>query len=69
MKTIQAYQTEDGKVFQTEIEAANHEASKALMPEIEEFMISDACKYNNQAHAKICRNTVVAWVLWQARKN
>ena len=67
MKTIQAYQTEDGKVFQTELEALNHEKSKELMPEIEEFMISHS-KYNNQAHAKICRNTVVAWVLWKAKK-
>lgn len=66
MKTIEAYQTDDGQIFASLTEALVHEECKKLMPEINAFMTSDACKYNNVAHAKIVRNTLLAWHFWKA---
>ena len=66
MKTVEAYQTEDGKIFKSIIEAKVHEECEKLMPEINAFLTSDACKYNNVAHAKVVRNTLLAWNFWKA---
>ena len=66
MKTIEAYQTDDGKVFASITEARVHEECEKLMPEINAFIISKACKYNNVAHAKIIINTLLAWHFWKA---
>lgn len=66
MKTIEAYQTSDGKIFKSLTEARVHEECEKLMPEINAFMSSVDCRYNNQAQAKIVRNTLLAWHFWKA---
>ncbi len=65
MKTIKAYQTSDGKIFESLTEAKVHEKCEKLMPEINAFMSSKDCKYNNQAHARIVINTLIAWHFWK----
>ena len=65
MKTIEAYQTDDGKIFKSLTEARVHEECEKLIPEIDAFMTSEACKYNNQAHSKIVKNTLLAWNFWK----
>jgi hypothetical protein len=66
MKTIQAYQTDDGQIFTSLTEARVHEECEKLMPEINAFMNSADCKYNNCAHAKIVKNTLLAFHFWKA---
>jgi hypothetical protein len=66
MKTIEAYQTDDGQIFASLTQARVHEECKKIVPEIKAFMDSADCKYNNQAHAKIVRNTLFAWHFWKA---
>ena len=66
MKTIEAYQTDDGRIFGSLTEARVHEECEKHMPEISAFIESDACKYNNGAHKKIVQNTLLAWIFWKA---
>lgn len=66
MKTVEAYQTDDGKIFKSLTEARVHEECEKLMPEIKAFIESNACKYNNQPQALIVRNTLLAWHFWKA---
>jgi hypothetical protein len=66
MKTIEVYKTDDGKLFENITEARVHEEYQKHMPEINAFVSSDACKYNNSAHKKIVENTLLAWIFWKA---
>jgi hypothetical protein len=64
MERIAAYQTADGKIFADAQDAIKHDKYLAMMPEIELFMNSSYCQYNNQAHRKIVENTILAWKDW-----
>ena len=66
MKTIEAFQTDDGQIFESITQARVHEEYKKHMPEINAFIASDVCKYNNSAHKKIVENTLLAWIFWKA---
>jgi hypothetical protein len=66
MKTIKAYQTDDGQIFASLTKARVHEECEKLMPEINAFINSEDCKYNNSAHATIVKNTLLAWHFWKA---
>jgi hypothetical protein len=64
MREITAYETTDGKIFGTSDEASEHQAYLAIKPEIDLFLNSSYCKYNNCAHQKIVENTIIAWKAW-----
>ena len=66
MKAIEAYQTDDGQIFHSLLEAEIHEEREKHMPEINAFIASNACKYNNCSHKKIVQNTLLAWIFWKA---
>ena len=66
MKKIEAFQTTDGKLFSTTAEATEHQDYLDAKPEIEAFINSKFCKYNNQAHRKIVETTIIAWKKWKA---
>jgi hypothetical protein len=66
MKTIEAYLTDDGKIFKSLTEARVHEEIQKHMPEINAFIHSESCKYDNVAHRKIVENTLLAWIFWKA---
>lgn len=66
MKTIEAYQTDDGRIFGSLTEAKVHEECKVIMPEIEAFMQSDACNYKSKHQQAIIKNSILSWVFWKA---
>jgi len=66
MKKIEVWETDDGQVFKSITEARVHEECEKHMPEINAFIASDSCKYNNSAHKKIVENTLLAWIFWKA---
>lgn len=66
MQKIEVYKTKDGTLFENYTQARVHEEYQKHKPEIDAFIQSDACKYNNSAHKKIVENTLLAWIFWQA---
>tara|TARA_R110000868_G_scaffold25596_2_gene99721 strand:- start:627 stop:830 length:204 start_codon:yes stop_codon:yes gene_type:complete len=64
MNQITAYQTTDGKLFSSSTDATKHQQYLAMKPEIDLFIKSSYCKYNNCAHSKIVENTILAWKAW-----
>ena len=68
MNKIEAFQTSDGKLFSSQTMAAAHEDSLKMQPDIQAFIKSRFCKYNNVAHKKIVENTIIAWEQWKEIK-
>jgi len=67
MKTIQAFVTDDGKLFPNEQQAAYHEMFLSKQQVVEDFLASDLNVYLGQAQKSIARNTVINWELWKAK--
>ncbi len=68
MKTIEAYQTDDGEVFKSVNDAKMHEELQAIMLEIEAFVASDACDYKGKQQKTIIKNSILAWNFWKANE-
>jgi hypothetical protein len=66
MEKVEVYKTKDGSLFADYTQARVHEECAKHMPEINAFIASSACKYNNCAHRKIVQNTLLAWIFWKA---
>jgi hypothetical protein len=66
MKTVEAYETNDGQVFKSLTEARVHEEFQTIMPEVEAFMQSDACNYKSKQQQTIIKSAILAWVFWKA---
>jgi predicted TIM-barrel enzyme len=66
MKTIEAYQTDDGQIFGSLTEARVHEECQQVMPEIEAFFKSGACKYNSKQQVTIIKGAILSWIFWKA---
>lgn len=66
MKTVEAYETNDGQVFKSLIEAKKHEKFQTIMPEIEAFMQSDACNYKSKQQQTIIKSAILSWFFWKA---
>ncbi len=67
MKTINAYQTSDGTIFESFEAAERHEKFIDYRAEIEEFIESDLNPYKSIAQRSIARSTVVNWTLWSSK--
>jgi hypothetical protein len=67
MKTIQAFVTDDGKLFPNEQQAAYHEMFLNKQQVVEDFLTSDLNVYLGQAQKSIARNTIINWELWKAK--
>jgi hypothetical protein len=67
MKTIQAFQTSDGKVFTIEAEAKKHEKFLEHRNVVEEFLASELNPYVASVQKSIARNTVINWELWKIK--
>jgi hypothetical protein len=65
MKKIEAYKMDDGTLFEDYTQARIHQEALKHMPEINAFISSSACKYNNGAHKKIVENSILAWIFWK----
>jgi hypothetical protein len=66
MKTIEAYQTDDGRIFKSLTEARVHEECREIIPEIEAFLQSDVCNYKSKQQQTIIKSAILAWVFWKA---
>jgi hypothetical protein len=66
MKKVEAYQTDDGRIFGSITEARVHEECEEIMPQIEAFMQSDACNYKSKHQQAIIRTSILSWVFWKA---
>lgn len=67
MKSINAFQTSDGRVFTIEEEAKKHEKFLEHRNVVEEFLASDLNPYVASVQKSIARNTVVNWELWKIK--
>ena len=67
MKTINAFQTSDGKIFVLESEAQRHEKFLQHRNVVEDFLNSELNSYKNFAQKSIARNTVINWELWKTK--
>ena len=68
MKSITAFQTADGTIFPTEIDAEKHELLISKESLIDEYLDSNLNPYNGHAHRSMARNTIVNWELWNLKK-
>lgn len=68
MKMIEVWETADGKTFKSITEARVHEECAWHLPEIDEFIASGVCKYNNAPQKTIVRNAILQWLFWKADK-
>ena len=68
MKTIEAYQTDDGKIFSNLTEASVHKEYLKFEPEINEFLSSDDFPYKGPAHQYIIKVALTKWLFWKADK-
>jgi len=68
MKTIEAYQTDDGRIFGSLTEAKAHEVCNEIMSEIEAFMQSDACNYKRKQQQTMIKSSIISWHFWKADK-
>ena len=67
MKIVEVWETDDGQVFKSITEARVHEKCQEVMPEIEAFFKSGACKYNSKQQVTIIKSAILSWILWQAK--
>ena len=65
MQKIEVYKTTDGSLFENMTQARVHEEYMKHKPEIDAFIDSDSCKYNNSAQRSIVRQTILAWIFWK----
>jgi hypothetical protein len=67
MKTVEAFLTEDGKIFTDEQSAKKHEKFLEQRNIVEDFLNSDLNPYVAVVQKSIARNTVTNWELWKAK--
>lgn len=65
MKTIQAFQTKDGKVFTSEEEAKRHEMFLSQHDVIDDFLKSILNPYVALPQKSIARQSIINWELWK----
>jgi hypothetical protein len=61
MKVITAYQTNDGKVFEDQNEAVEHEAKWIYEKRIDEFVASAHFPYDSQKYRVSGKTIIMAW--------
>jgi hypothetical protein len=69
MKTITAFQTSDGKVFTSDVDAKRHEKFLEHRDVVEEFLKSDLNKYQSAVQKNIARNTITYWEIWKTQNS
>ena len=67
MKNVTAFQTSDGTLFASEIEAQKHEMSLSKRGNIEEYLDSELNAYTGHAQRGIARVAVINWELWKVK--
>ena len=67
MKTVNAFETSDGTLFASEIEAEKHEMALSKRNIIEEYLDSDLNAYTGHAQRGMARVAVINWELWKVK--
>lgn len=67
MKTVNAYKTSDGTLFETSEAAERHEMFLGKESVVEAFLDSELNAYTGHAHRAMARNTIVNWELWKSK--
>ena len=65
MKTVQAFKTSDGKLFDDSLQAERHELFLNKQLIVEEFLDGDLNPYKAMAQRSIARSTIINWELWK----
>lgn len=66
MEQVKAFKTSDGTLFDSEDQAARHEAFLKHSNVVEEFLDSDLNPYNGPQRV-IARNSIINWQLWKTK--
>lgn len=61
MEKVEAFRANDGALFSTPDEAAEHEISLVWRARVEEFANTPLCPYPNGAHRGMVNKIIVAW--------
>jgi hypothetical protein len=65
MKTVNAFQTSDGTLFASNLDAEKHEMALSKRSVIEEYLDSNLNAYNGHAQRGMARTVVINWELWK----
>ena len=65
MKPVSAYQTKDGRLFETEDEAKRHEMFLSRHDVIDEFLKSSLNPYIAVPQKTIARQAIINWETWK----
>ena len=65
MKTVNAFQTSDGTLFASKLDAEKHEMALSKRSVIEEYLDSNLNAYNGHAQRGMARTVVINWELWK----
>jgi hypothetical protein len=68
MKTVSAFETTDGQLFNSERAARLHQTFLNEQSSIEEFLNDKEFPYKSVPQRAIARNTITMWELWRAKK-
>lgn len=68
MKSIRAYKSLDGKLFNTKEECEDYEASTIWKEIIDKFISSDLCSYSGTAQKSIVYKTILEWEKFKGRE-
>ena len=63
MKTVKAFQTSDGRIWETEDQARKHETFLVHSVLIDKYLDSEHNPYRGSQRV-IARNTIVSWETW-----
>lgn len=67
MKTVSAFETTDGKLFNSERAAKLHQTFLNEQTSIEEFLNGKEFPYKSVPQRAIARNTITMWELWRSK--
>ena len=66
MKTITAFMTSNGSLFETELQAQTYEIMLEKQGIIDSYLISEANVYNSGPQRTIARQSIISWEVWKA---
>jgi len=69
MKTVSAFLTSDGCLFETEAFAEKHEMTLKKLSLIAAFLGSEFNKYPARNQSMIAKNSIVGWELWKVKND
>lgn len=67
MKQVTAYKTQDGKIFETEAAARDHEYGQMLSEKLDAFSLLDECPYKDGVANQQMRKSIAAWELHKSK--